>query len=519
MGDANPSGEQAGMEFLNYFGGVFEPAALLLLLGGTIGGLILGATPGLSPTMAVALLIPFTFHLSATQGLILLGAAYTSTVAGGAVSAILLNIPGAPANIATALDGNEMARKGQGARALQLSFLASGVGGVIGVLLLIFLTPVLAQWALKFGPSHLFWIAILGVTVIGSLDSKSFVKGLLSGCIGLWLSMIGYDEILGTERFIFTDALTGGIHIIPALIGLFAIPQVMEMFSKGRSTANVNAISVPKYSLSQSIRELLDSIRSLSIGAVVGSVIGLIPGVGGQISGLVAYDQARKFSPMREKFGTGHAEGIIAAESANNAMVGPSLIPLLTLSIPGSPTAAVLLGGLLIHGIFPGSDIFDKHPQVVWTFINSMLIGQILMVIFGIYTAAWAARIAKAPAPIMAAGVLVLAVFGSYSVQQSMGDVHIMLVLGIGMFVLEKFGFSAAPLVLGLILGPLAGDYFTNGSMIAAAQDGPWVYFFTGGLNILLILLVSLSIGYSFWNNMLQKRDRVTEKAGQEPGQ
>jgi len=500
------------MEFLSYFSGVFEPVSLMLLLGGTIGGLILGATPGLSPTMTVALLIPFTFHLSATQGLILLGAAYTSTVAGGAVSAILLNIPGAPANIATALDGNAMAKKGEGARALQLSFLASGVGGVIGVLLLIFLTPVLAQWALKFGPSHLFWIAILGVTIIGSLDSKSFVKGLLSGCIGLWLSMIGYDEILGTERFIFTDALTGGIHIIPALIGLFAIPQVMEMFSKGRSTENVNTINVPKYSIRQSMAELFNSIRSLTIGTVVGSIIGLIPGVGGQISGLVAYDQARKFSPERAKFGTGHGEGIIAAESANNAMVGPSLIPLLTLSIPGSPTAAVLLGGLLIHGIFPGSDIFDKHPQVVWTFINSMLIGQILMVIFSIYTAAWAARIAKAPVPIMAASVLVLAVFGSYSVQQSMGDVHIMLVLGIGMFVLEKFGFSAAPLVLGLILGPLAGDYFTNGSMIAAAQDGPWVYFFTGGLNILLIVLVVLSIGYSFWNNMLQKDQPVADE-------
>ncbi len=492
------------MEFLNYFGGVFEPVALLLLLGGTIGGLILGAKPGLSPTMAVALLIPFTFQLSATQGLILLGAAYTSTVAGGAVSAILLKIPGAPANIATALDGNEMAKKGQGARALQLSFLSSGVGGIIGILLLIFLTPVLAQWALKFGPSHLFWIAILGVTVIGSLDSKSFVKGLLAGCIGLWLSQIGYDEIQGTERFIFTDALTGGIHIIPALIGLFAIPQVLDMFAKGHSHARADVIDVPDHAIMDSVRELKNSKRALSIGTIVGSIVGLIPGVGGQIAGLVAYDQSRKFSPDRDKFGTGHPEGIIAAESANNAMVGPSLVPLLTLSIPGSPTAAVLLGGLLIHGIFPGSDIFDKYPEVVWTFVNSMLIGQVLMVIFGIYTAKWAARIAKAPMPIMAAGVLVLAVFGSYSVQQSMADVYIMLVLGIGMFVLEKFGFSAAPLVLGLILGPIAGDYFTNGSMIAAAQDGPWVYFFTGGLNIVLILLIAASVGYSFWSNVLQ---------------
>ena len=390
------------MEFLSYFGGVFEPVAFMLLLGGTIGGLILGATPGLSPTMAVALLIPFTFQLEATQGLILLGAAYTSTVAGGAVSAILLKIPGAPANIATALDGHEMAKNGQGAKALHMSFMASGVGGVIGVLLLIFLTPVLAQWALAFGPSHLFWMAILGVTVIGSLDSKSFVKGLLSGCIGLWLSMIGYDDIQGAQRFIFADALTGGINIISALIGIFAIPQVIEMFAKGRMIASISSLEVEKQSIAASFKETMTYKKALAIGTVCGSVIGLIPGVGGQIAGLLAYDQSKKFSKDKDKFGTGHPEGVIAAESANNAMVGPSLVPLLTLSIPGSPTAAVLLGGLLIHGIFPGTDLFDNHPEVAWTFINSMLIGQILMVIFGIYIASYAAKVAKIPTPIMA---------------------------------------------------------------------------------------------------------------------
>ena len=496
------------MEFLAYFGGVFEPVALMLLIGGTIGGLILGATPGLSPTMAVALLIPFTFQLSPTQGLILLGAAYTSTVAGGAVSAILLKIPGAPANIATSLDGNAMAVKGEGARALHLSFLSSGVGGVIGVLLLIFMTPVLAKWALAFGPSHLFWLAILGVTVIGSLDSKSFVKGLLSGCLGLWLSMIGYDDIQGAQRFIFTDALTGGINIIAALIGLFAIPQVIDMFAKGRRATDIERIEVSHHSIVASLGEITRSIKPLSIGTVFGAIIGLIPGVGGQIAGLVAYDQSKKFSRHKEKFGTGHPEGLIAAESANNAMVGPSLVPLLTLSIPGSPTAAVLLGGLLIHGIFPGSDLFTNHPQVAWTFINSMLLGQILMVIFGIYTAAWAARIARAPIPIMAAAVLVLAVFGSYSVQQSMADVYIMLALGVAMYFLEKFGFSAAPLVLGLILGPIAESNFIQGSQIAAAQNGPWEYFFTGPLNIFLIVIVAASVLYSFWGNMITPKTR-----------
>ena len=494
------------MEFIYYFGDVFAPVSFGLLLIGTIGGLILGATPGLSPTMAVALLIPFTFRLEPTQGLILLGAAYTSTVAGGAVSAILLKIPGAPANIATTLDGHTMAQKGRGAEALQLSFLSSAVGGIFGVLLLIFLTPVLAKWALAFGPSHLFWLAILGVTIIGSLDGSSVVKGLLSGCIGMWLATIGFDDIMGAQRFIFHPALGGGINIIAALIGLFAIPQVLTMFAKGRHHVDMEVIKVEKHSIADAFRELIRRTRALSIGTAIGSVIGLIPGVGGQIAGLVAYDQAKKFSPEREKFGTGHTEGVIAAESANNAMVGPSLVPLLTLSIPGSPTAAVLLGGLLIHGIFPGSDLFDNHPEVAWTFINSMLVGQVLMCIFGLYVAGLAARVAQVPQYVMASIVLGLAVFGSYSVQSSMGDVYVMASLGVMMFFLERFGFSAAPLVLGLILGPIAEANFIQGSMIANATDGLASYFFSGTLNFVLIAIVIASIAYSVWMELRQRR-------------
>jgi putative tricarboxylic transport membrane protein len=501
------------VEFLFYIGDVFSPINFGLLMLGTIGGLILGATPGLSPTMAVALLIPFTFRLEPQQGLILLGAAYTSTVAGGAVSAILLKIPGAPANIATTLDGHAMALKGEGAKALQLSFIASAVGGLFGVLLLIFLTPVLAQWALAFGPSHLFWLAILGVTVIGTLDSSSVVKGLLSGCIGLWLATIGFDDIMGAQRFIFTPAVSGGINVIPALIGLFAIPQVITMFAKGRNPDNAEVITVQRHPIGAAFREVFRRKRALTIGTLVGSIIGLIPGVGGQIAGLVAYDQSKKMSRESEKFGTGHSEGVIAAESANNAMVGPSLVPLLTLSIPGSPTAAVLLGGLLIHGIFPGPDLFTNYPEVAWVFINSMLFGQILMCIFGLYVAGLAARVASVPHSVMAAVVLGLALFGSYSVQNSMGDVYVMATLGVTMYFLERFGFSAAPLVLGLILGPIAEANFIQGSMIANATVGMGTYFFTGWLNWLLIGIVVVSIGYSVWMEARSRRYTTKEDA------
>ena len=492
------------MEFINYLGAVFTPYHFAVLCFGTAGGLILGALPGVSPTMAVALLIPFTFHMEAAPGLILLGAAYTATVAGGAVSAILLKIPGAPANIATVLDGHQMARNGEGAKALQLCFISSGIGGVIGILLLIFFTPILAEWALAFGPPHLFWMAILGITVIASLGTKSVTKGMISGVIGLWISTIGFDQIQGIERFTFTDHLTGGVNIIAALVGLFAIPQVLQMLEKNKGEKEI--LSIGRHPIIQSVKYVFSRIRPISIGSIAGIVIGLIPGAGGQIAGLVSYDQTRKFSDRPDNFGKGEPDGVIAAETANNAMVGPSLVPLLTLSVPGSPTAAVLLGGLLIHGIFPGSDLFELYPEVSWTFINSLLVGQILMVFFGLWLSGIAARVIRLPEHYLAAAVLVLAVFGTYSVQHSYADVLVMVSLGIGMYVLEKFGYSAAPIVLGVVLGPIAERNFLQGRIIANAGDGMLPYFFGGTLNIVLIALIILSIVSSLHYEIRSRR-------------
>ena len=479
-------------EFLNYFGHVFELDNFTALCLGTAGGLILGALPGLSPTMAVALLIPFTFHLLPTTGLILLGAMYTATVAGGAVSAILLNIPGAPANIATVLDGHKMAIQGRAAEALQLSFLSSGVGGILGVLVLIFFTPLLAKWALSFGPSHLFWMAVLGVAVIASLASGSVIKGLAAGALGLWISSIGYDGVQGVERFIWSPHLAGGINIIAALVGLFAVPQVIDMLLRPPGGGMVRDMHPSP--LLKAVKSVAQKTRAMVIGSITGVVVGLVPGAGGQIAGLVAYDQARKFSRNPDNFGKGEPEGVVAAETANNAMVGPSLVPLLTLSVPGSPTAAVLLGGLLIHGIFPGPGLFSDYPEVSWTFINSLLVGQVLMVVLGLLLCRVAARVILLPQNIVAAAVMVLAVFGTYSVQNSYSDVLVMFVLGGGMWFLQRYGFSAGPLVLGVVLGPIAESNFVEGRIIAGAGDGVWVYFFSGGLNLFLLALVVVSV-------------------------
>lgn len=482
------------MEFLDYFSNVFTFGNILILVLGTIGGLLMGAAPGLSPTMAVALLIPFTFKMSPDQGLIMLGAVYTATVAGGAISAILLKIPGAPANIATVMDGYPMAKNGKSKEALHYCFISSFVGGVVGIIILIFFTPLLANFALKFGPSHMFWIAIFGVTVIATLDSNSIIKGLFSGAIGLWLATIGYDSVLGVERFVFNPIFSGGINIIAALVGLFAIPQVLSMIEKKQGKSD--QFMMEKKSLLQSIIYNLSRFKALIVGSVTGVIIGLIPGAGGQIAGLVSYDQIKKLSKKKENFGKGEPDGIIAAESANNAMVGPSLVPLLTLGVPGSPTAAVLLGGLLIHGMFPGPYLFTIYAETTWTFINSLLIAQIMMLAFGLYISGLAKYVIKTPSNYMAAAITILAIFGTYSVQHNFADVIVMLFLGVSMFFLSKFGFTAAPIVLGLILGPIAETNFSQAKIIADTQNGIFSYLTTGSLNLIIISLCIISIIY-----------------------
>ena len=507
------------MEIFDHIGAIFSISNLLVLVIATTGGLILGALPGLSPTMAVALLIPFTFQMDAATGLVLLGAVYTATVAGGAISGILVNIPGAPANIATVLDGHPMAKKGKATQALHFCFISSFVGGITGVLVLIFFTPPLANLALKFGPSEMFWMAIVGVTVIGTLGSKSVIKGLFSGVLGLWISTIGISPIFGESRFVFTDHLTGGVHIVVALIGLFAVPQIYQLLVTSRQTSSGGLFATEDTPLWSSVKYNLSRVKALTIGTLSGVVVGIIPGAGGQIAGLVAYDQVRKFSPDASKFGHGEPDGVIAAESANNAMVGPSLVPLLTLGIPGSPTAAVLLGGLLINGLFPGPDLFTIHAEVTWTFIGSLLLAQIFMLVIGLAlsrsSSNWVMRV---PSQYMAAAVTILAVFGTYSIQNSYSDVVLMLVLGSLMYLLNKYGFSAAPIVLGIILGPIAEDNFSMGKMIADVSDGPLIYFMTGSINLVLIFVCVVSIGYSVWVEVKQRRKVADDLKRSMPG-
>lgn len=476
-----------------------SPENLAIVALGVFGGIIMGALPGISPTLAVALLVPFTFYMPAATGLIMLGAVYVAAVAGGSISAILINVPGAPADIATLFDGYPMAKQGHAQKALNMAFISTLIGGMFGMLVLITLTPPLAEFALRFGFSEMFWVAIFGVTVMASLTSESVAKGIISGVFGLLLGIVGMSPIYGVDLFVFHDVLFGGVHVICALIGLFAIPQVfglIESIGLGRR----EVLYRPERGiLWRSVWENIKKVKTWTIGMIVGTIIGIIPGAGGQIAGLVSYDWNKKLSRHPETFGTGDPEGVVAAMSSNSAMCGGSLVPLLTLGIPGSPTAAVLLGGLLINGLFPGPDILVKWSAVTYTFFAGLLLAEVALLAFGLIMSRYSHWVMNISNAFMAVGIVVLALIGTYSIQTSFNDVIIMFALGFVMYIAMKAGFAAAPMVLGVILGSIAQNNFGLGMIIAETQAGALIYFFTDNINVTLIILCVASTGIGLW--------------------
>lgn len=466
--------------------------------------------------MAVALLVPFTFYMPPVPLLLLLGAVYTSAVAGGSISAILLSIPGAPASIATLLDGYPMAKQGRAQEALYTTFFSSLIGGVVGALALIFLTPPMSEFAMKFGPSELFWTTVFGITVIAVLSSGAMLKGLFGGALGLLLACIGESNVTGEGRFIFHEALTSGIAIVPALIGLFAVPQVVEMMEDSHVIFERVKVQIKEGLLGKVIKKHVHYLRTLTIGSILGTIIGVIPGAGAQVAGLMAYDQVKKMDKNPERFGTGDPEEVCASECANNATVAPACIPLLTLSIPGSPTAAVLLGRLLIQGLLPGPELFTKNADITYPFIIGMFLAQFFMFGFGILASRYTHVVSNVPNFMMFGTVMILCVFGSYCVQNSFDDVPIMFSLGALMLLFKKLGIPSAPIVLGIILGPLAEENFLRGRLIANTDVGLWQYFFSGTLDQILIGLCVLSLAYAIFSEIRFARRAKARLASQQ---
>ncbi len=496
------------------FATVFTPGNLLLMLAAIVGGLVAGALPGFTATMAVALMIPFTFTMNPTTGLIVLGAIYMSAIYGGSFSAILINTPGTPSSIGTTFDGYPMAKKGEGEKAIVTATVSSVIGGLVGVVALLFLSPPLAQIALKFGPPEYFWVAIFGLTIISSLSSGSLAKGWLGGCIGLLLSAIGIAPIGGDIRFTFDrPELQGGIPLVVALIGFFTIPEILSMVARGHK-AQVAADYVKRKGVFwQTTRQVLAQPGNLLRSSILGTIIGILPGAGGNIANLVAYNETKRASKHPEKFGTGIVDGVIATESSNNATVGGGLIPLLTLGVPGTPVDAVIYGALMLQGLRPGAQLFTENAGIVYAFILSLFVATLLMAPIGIYGGRWLNRfINKVSLRYLAPAILFLAILGSYAIDNSIPEVFMMLIFGVIAYVLRELGFDAAPIVLGLILGPLAEQGLVQSMLMGTAMAQPWLILFTRPISIILIVLSLVSAA---WPLVVayRKRRRDAEQA------
>ncbi len=475
---------------------VFLPYNMLLMLAGIVGGLIAGALPGFSATMAVALIVPFTFTMNPTSGLITLGAIYMAAIYGGSFSAILINTPGTPSSIGTTFDGYPMAKKGKGWEAIITATVASVLGGLFGVLVLLFLAPPLAKVALRFGPPEYFWAAIFGLTIIASLASKSLLKGIIGGLFGLVLGMIGIDPVGGDVRFTFgIPQLQSGVALIVALIGFFCIPEVLTMVKEGNKAYNTVGYQKKKGALLATTREIFRMPGNLLRSSVIGTIIGIIPGAGGNIANLVAYNEAVRASKHPEKFGTGIIDGVVATETSNNATVGGGLVPLLTLGIPGTPVDAVIYGALLLQGINPGPELFTTRANITYAFILSLFVATILMMPIGLYMGNMLHRmVSRVSLRFLAPSILFLSILGSYAIRNSVFDVAVMLTVGLAGYAVKELGFHPGPITLGLILGPMAEEGLLQATLMGKALPHPWMIFFNRPFSQVLIALSLISI-------------------------
>ncbi|MDX9860925.1 MAG: tripartite tricarboxylate transporter permease [Rhodospirillales bacterium] len=487
---------------------IIAPGNVLGLTLAVAGGILVGALPGLTGTMAIALMVPFTYPLSPEAALIILGGIYVGAMYGGSISAILINTPGAPAAIATTFDGYPMATQGRAEEALCAAATGSGVGGLLGTVVLLFFAPALAVVSLKFGPPEYFWLGILGLTIIASLSARNIYKGLLGGLFGVLLSTIGLSPTTGEARLTFdTTDLLGGVEVIVALIGLFCVPQVLIMAREARRQEGLVLFTPERGRTRRTFFLVLRHWGNLVRSSIIGVIVGIIPGAGGNVAGLLSYQETVRAANDKESFGKGNIDGVIASETANNAAVEGSLVPLLTLGIPGAPQAAVLYGALLLHGLRPGAELFTGHGAVVtYTFILSLFLANLIMFGIGISASRFYARALNLPANLLMPVVLALSVVGAFAGRNSPFDVAIMMALGLVAYGGLKVGLAAAPIALGVILGPIMERGLVESMMLARATGGLLELLFTRPLSLVLIAMTVVSVGWPLiakaWNRM-----------------
>ena len=456
---------------------------LLLALGVFIGTFV-GAVPGMTTPMAVALTLPFTFTLSPVSGILLLLGVYKGGIYGGSITAILINAPGTPAASCTVLDGYPLARRGEARRALDIALYASCIADFMSNLALILCAGFLASLALAFGSPEVFTLILFSLTIIASVSGDQLLKGLGSAAFGLILAVVGLDLVYGTNRFIFGEVeLMSGLNFIPVLIGLFALPEIIAFYGRVEVAREYN----PLAGRGAGLDDLRKTLKTIIRGSAIGVILGAIPGIGGAPAAFLSYSEAKRTSKNGDNFGNGEIEGVAAAESGNNGTAGATLIPLLALGIPGDITTAIILGAFMIHGLRPGPLLFQDNLSLIYALFIGIMLSSFYLFAIGKFSIRLISRIADIPHRILFPIVLTLCVFGAYAVNNTVFDVGVMFVMGLFGFMMLKLKIPAAPFLIAFILGPMLEDNFRQSLLMSR---GSWSIFFSSPICWFFWLLI-----------------------------
>jgi putative tricarboxylic transport membrane protein len=485
--------------FINGFISLGDPQLLLVLLVSTLGGVVIGALPGLNATNGAALLLPFTLSMEAIPAIASLVAIYCSATFAGAITAILINTPGTPASATTCLDGYPLAQRGEAGRALGLAVVSSTIGGVLSVICLMIAAPLLARMAYQFTPPEYFALTLFGMSMLASIGEGSPLKNLISGTFGVFLALVGVDMLTSVERFTFgSHDLYDGIGFVPVMIGIFGISELIVQASsldKRKERVSMKAVQLPTRDDYRQVWKTI--LRSSGIGVF----IGILPAEGATVASMIGYNEAKRWSKTPEQFGKGAIEGIAGSEAANNAATGGAMVPTLALGIPGSATAAVILAGLMVHGIRPGPSMFTEQANFAYTIFWSMMLVNLLFLVVGLTGAKIFARITLIPTQVLWPCVFMVSIVGAYALDQSMFDVWIVLISGIIGFFMRRYGFSVVPLAIGLILGEMLEQRLGQ-SMVML--DEKWWLMFTRPLALLFFCLtIAALFGPVLWTKYL----------------
>lgn len=474
-------------DFLSALGTtLMSPWGLVLAVLGTVLGVVLGAMPGISSTMALAILLPISFSMDPHLAILFLLAVFVASVYGGSISAILINIPGTPGAIVTQLDGYPMARSGRAGEALTFALVSSTLGGLIGLLVLVLVAPMLAAAAMEFRSPEFTAVAVFGLVLLAYASPGSTIRGMMVGGLGLLCGMVGFDSLTDIPRFTFdSPVLEGGIELVPLCVGLFGFAEVMKNIgTAGRSYTKSVMPAIGR--LWPPMKELLGQWKTMLRGSFIGASVGAIPAAGSAIAVAIAYAQEVRFSKRPDEFGKGVTEGVVAPESANSSSIGGTLIPMMTLGIPGDAITAVLMGSLLIHGLRPGPELFANNPEFVSGVYSSFFLALILTLVIGLLLMRWVAWVTRIPSHILLVVIAVLCVVGSFAIRNTMSDVYIMLAFGLIGYLLNLFRLPAAPLAFGLILGPLLEENLRRSLILGR---GSWDIFINSPIALTLLLM------------------------------